>query len=128
MIAQRLVRRLCRECNQEYAPTEGEIVALGLDPRVLQSRTFRRPRGCRVCEGTGFRGRIALFELLEIDGAIRELCFRGESLDLIRTTAVASGNLHPLLADGARKVLRGDTSVTEVMRVTRQAVSAGALK
>jgi type II secretory ATPase GspE/PulE/Tfp pilus assembly ATPase PilB-like protein len=59
--------------------------------------------------------------MLEMDHAIRELTFRGESLDIIRSTATSSGNLRTLLADGARKVLRGDTSTTEVMRVVRLA-------
>jgi type II secretory ATPase GspE/PulE/Tfp pilus assembly ATPase PilB-like protein len=66
---------------------------------------------------------VALFELLEMDNQIREMCFRGESLDVIRHAATQSGSLHALLADGARKVLRGDTSTTEVMRVVRLAAT-----
>ena len=123
VIAQRLVRRLCAECRQDYAPSAGEVEALGLDPRVIGGRTFRRARGCRACEGTGFRGRIALFELLELDPGLRELCFRGASLDEIRRSASGSGALRALLADGARKVVAGETSVTEVMRVTRLAAA-----
>jgi type IV pilus assembly protein PilB len=121
VIAQRLVRRLCRECAQEYSPVEAEVLALGLDPRIAAGARFKRPKGCRACEGTGYRGRIALFEMLEMDAAVRDMTFRGESLDAIRKTAAASGNLRALLADGARKVLRGDTSTTEVMRVVRLA-------
>jgi type IV pilus assembly protein PilB len=121
VIAQRLVRRLCKECAQEYVPTEGELAALGVDPRIAAGKKLKRPKGCRACEGTGYRGRVALFELLEMDAAVRDLTFRSESLDLIRSTATASGNLRGLLADGARKVLRGDTSTTEVMRVVRLA-------
>jgi type IV pilus assembly protein PilB len=121
VIAQRLVRRLCKECAIEYEPSEGEIAALTIDPRVAAGRKLKRAKGCRVCEGTGYRGRVALFELLEMDQAIRELTFKGESLDVIRSTAAASGNMRTLLADGARKVLRGDTSTTEVMRVVRLA-------
>jgi type II secretory ATPase GspE/PulE/Tfp pilus assembly ATPase PilB-like protein len=115
------VRRLCKECAQEYVPTDGELAALGVAPNLAIGKKFKRPKGCRACEGTGYRGRIALFEMLEMDPAIRELTFRGESLDIIRTTAASSGNLRTLLADGARKVLRGDTSTTEVMRVVRLA-------
>jgi type II secretory ATPase GspE/PulE/Tfp pilus assembly ATPase PilB-like protein len=122
-MAQRLVRRLCKECAQEYTPADGEILALGLDPRHVHGRKFKQARGCRACEGTGYRGRLALFELLEMDNQIREMCFRGESLDVIRQSAVQSGSLHGLLADGARKVVRGDTSTTEVMRVVRLAAT-----
>jgi type IV pilus assembly protein PilB len=121
VMAQRLVRRLCKECAQEYTPSDGELSALGLDPRHFQGRKLKQARGCRACEGTGYRGRLALFELLEMDNQIREMCFRGESLDVVRHAAVQSGSLHVLLADGARKVVRGDTSTTEVMRVVRLA-------
>jgi type IV pilus assembly protein PilB len=121
VIAQRLVRRLCKECSVEYAPVEGELAALGIDPRLAAGRSFRRPRGCRVCEGTGYRGRLALFERMEMESALRELTFRGESLEGIKRAASGSGNLQSLVADGGRKVLRGETSVTEVLRVTRLA-------
>jgi type IV pilus assembly protein PilB len=126
VMAQRLVRRLCKECAQEYTPVAEELHALGLDARNLAGRKLKRARGCRTCEGTGYRGRLALFELLEMDNQIREMCFRGESLDAIRHTAIQNGSLHVLLADGARKVARGDTSTTEVMRVVRMAAAVEA--
>jgi type IV pilus assembly protein PilB len=119
VIAQRLVRRLCKECAVEYVPSAGEIQALGIDPRVAVGKKFKRAKGCRVCEGSGYRGRVALFELLEMDHSIRELTFQGANLDVIRTAAASSGNMRTLLSDGARKVLRGDTSTTEIMRVVR---------
>jgi len=121
VVAQRLVRRLCRECAEEYVPSEAEVRALGFEPKNVAGRKFRRARGCRTCEGSGYRGRIAVFELLEMDQAIRELVFEGTSLEAVRQRATASGALRPLVTDGARKVLRGDTSVNEVVRVTRLA-------
>jgi type IV pilus assembly protein PilB len=124
VIAQRLVRRLCKECAEEYVPSELELRALDLDPALHQGRSFRRAKGCRVCEQTGYRGRLALFEHMEMDGALRELCFRGASLEELRASALSSGALAPLVVDGARKVLRGDTSLAEVMRVTRLAAEA----
>jgi type II secretory ATPase GspE/PulE/Tfp pilus assembly ATPase PilB-like protein len=125
VIAQRLVRRLCPECSSEYAPAPSEIASLTLDPSSLDGRKFRRARGCRACESTGYRGRIALFEHMEIDGEIRDLVFRGSSLTEIRRAAEGSGNLRSLLVDGGRKVLAGRTSATEVMRVTRLASEGG---
>jgi type IV pilus assembly protein PilB len=119
VIAQRLVRRLCAECAESYAPSELEYAALGLDPRSFEGRKFKRARGCRACEGSGYRGRVALFEHMEMDEALRELCFRGASLEEMRSAALASGALSGLIADGARKVVRGQTSMQEVMRVTR---------
>ncbi len=119
VIAQRLVRRLCSECAEEYQPHEEELRTIGIDPKTMTSQFFKRERGCRACEGVGYHGRTALFELLEMDPELRELCFRGEPLDVIRRAALASGRLRPLIIDGARKVLRGMTTVTEVLRVCR---------
>ncbi len=126
VIAQRLVRRLCKECATEYEPAPGEMRALSLEAGSLAGRKFRRPRGCRACEGTGYRGRIALFEHMEMDGEMRDLVFRGESLDALRRAAERTGNLSSLLADGGRKVVAGQTSATEVMRVTRLAAGVEA--
>ena len=119
VIAQRLVRRLCPECAAEYAPGPGEASALGLQAEALAGRKLLRPRGCRACEGTGYRGRIALFEHMEMDPEIRELVFQGTGLEALRRACERSGNLRSLIADGARKVVAGHTSATEVMRVTR---------
>jgi type II secretory ATPase GspE/PulE/Tfp pilus assembly ATPase PilB-like protein len=119
VIAQRLVRRLCKECAVEYTATEAEFAVLKLDPRLAAQKKLKRAKGCRTCEGSGYRGRIALFELLEMEASVREMCFEGASLDVIRQTAESAGCLRTLLTDGARKVLRGETSTAEVLRVTR---------
>ncbi len=120
VIAQRLVRRLCPKCSSEYDPAPGEFEALGLDPRLHQGQRFRRPRGCRACEDSGYRGRVGLFETLELDEPLREMIYRGENLDLLRARALATHKLAPLITDGGEKVLAGATSVVEVLRVTRQ--------
>ncbi len=119
VVAQRLVRRLCKECAEEYTPTEEEVRMLGLAPGDVAGRTFRQPKGCRACEGVGYRGRLALFELFELDSDLRDATFRGESVEFLRESARASGKLQPLLVSGARNVLNGITSVNEVLRVTR---------
>ncbi len=118
-VAQRLVRRLCSECAVEYEPEPEELVPLGLDRHAHAGVRLRQPHGCRTCEGTGYRGRVALFETMEMDVGVREATFRGASLDEVRSRASASGSLRPLLVDGARKVLAGTTSIAEVLRVTR---------
>lgn len=117
IIAQRLVRRLCVECAEDYEPHAEEVRALDLDPAHLSGQQFKRPRGCRRCEGSGYHGRVALYELLEMTAELREMAFRGESVDQIRRSALGMGRLRPLKRDGARKVIAGVTSVTEVMRV-----------
>jgi type IV pilus assembly protein PilB len=121
VMAQRLVRRLCRACSQEYTATEAELRALDLDPRLFAGRKFRQPRGCPECERTGYRGRLGVFEVLEMDETLREMTFRGASLEDVRSAALASRRLRPLIADGARKVVAGSTTVSEVLRVTRAA-------
>ncbi len=122
IVAQRLVRRLCPECREEYEPGEAEVRSLGLDPSVASGRSFYRARGCRVCEGNGYRGRVALYEHLEMDNTLRDMTFRGESLESIRATATSMGSLRLLIDDGARKVIEGTTTVIEVLRVTRATV------
>ncbi len=123
VVGQRLVRRICTECAEEYEPPLAELAFLGLDPAALAGRTFRRPRGCRACDGIGFRGRVGLFELFELESDLRDAIFHGKSLDALREMALASGRLQPLTVDGGRKVVAGETSVSEVLRVTRAAHS-----
>ena len=121
VLAQRLVRRLCPECSQEYVPDAHELRAVGRDAGRLAGGElrFRRPRGCRACDGLGYKGRLGLFEKLEMDSVLREMVFRGESQEAVRATALAAGLLRPLIADGALKLASGRTSVAEVLRVTR---------
>jgi len=121
VMAQRLVRRLCSHCSTEYAPSEAELRSLDLDPRMFTGRKFRQPRGCPECERTGYRGRLGVFEVLELDETLREMTFRGASLEDVRAAALASRKLRPLITDGARKVVAGLTTVSEVLRVTRAA-------
>jgi len=92
---------------------------LGLRPAAVTGARFRRPRGCHACEGIGYRGRVALYERLELDSDLRDMTFRGTSLDEFRRSALASGGLQPLVVAGSRKVLAGVTSVLEILRVTR---------
>jgi len=121
IIAQRLVRRLCKDCAIQRPITRPELRALGLDERVHGAAKIGQAKGCRSCEGTGYRGRVGLFEVLELDENLREMTFRNASLDKLRASALGTGRLRPLLVDGARKVLQGQTTVTEILRVARSA-------
>ena len=118
-MAQRLVRRVCSECQTEFEPDPMELGSLGLDPETYGGRGFKRGRGCRACEGTGYRGRVALYERLEMDHTLRDMTFRGTALEDLRNTALSTGAMTSLLADGARKVVEGLTTTQEVLRVTR---------
>jgi type IV pilus assembly protein PilB len=117
VLAQRLVRKLCPECCEEVEASAEELEALGLAAR--RGVMIREPKGCFACEGAGYRGRLGLFEVLELDANLREAFFEGASLREIKDHARAAGNFLPLSEDGAAKVLDGLTSVAEVLRVSR---------
>ncbi len=121
VMAQRLVRTLCTKCKEAYDPALSELESIGLTPADVEGRKLYRPAGCPACEGTGYKGRKGIFELMEMDGTLREMVFRKEPTYKLARYAVTSGGMNTLLKDGCRKVLAGETSIAEVLRVTVQA-------
>lgn len=107
--AQRLVRKLCPHCKKISSANEFE-------KKILSVNELYRPVGCEICNGTGFFGRIALHEILNIDKKIRDLILNSKDLEKIRTTAL-EGGLKNLSADGLQKVLDGLTTLAEVRQV-----------
>ncbi len=120
VVAQRLIRRLCTSCRAESVPEPSELRALGLAPERLSGRTLYRAVGCGECQFTGYAGRVAAFELLVMDGALRDMAFRNEPTPRVRAAAEASRRLVPLREDGLSKVLSGLTSISEVLRVSHE--------
>jgi general secretion pathway protein E/type IV pilus assembly protein PilB len=113
VIAQRLVRVLCPACREGYAPSGEERSVLGLtDDRPVQ---IFRPVGCRLCGDKGYRGRIAIMELLHMDADIDELVARRATARELRALAVQKG-FRPLIDDAVGRVLEGTTSLMEVSR------------
>ena len=118
VLAQRLVRRLCPNCREAYAPTEAEIAAFGVGDVGHTPHTLYHPRGCEACGGTGFRGRIAILELLGMDDRIAHLVLeRAEAREINR--AATGAGMRTMLVDGLMKAEAGETTVEEVLRVTR---------
>ena len=115
VLAQRLARRLCPACRQAYESDAGEMELLGL----AQPQTLFRAAGCPECNQTGYRGRTGLYELLVVDDAIRALVHRGGNEQDIRALALAHGMML-LRSDGVARVLAGETTLDEVLRVTRE--------
>ncbi|MFT5093444.1 MAG: type II secretion system protein E [Porticoccaceae bacterium] len=113
VLAQRLVRRLCRSCREEYRPTASELPE---DLDLPSGQHLYRPVGCRNCHGTNYSGRIAIFELLSTDSTIRQLCTRSAGTAEIRDYARSKG-LVTLRQSGWERVIAGQTSVDEVLRV-----------
>ena len=116
VIAQRLVRKVCVSCAEEYVPGDVMVKSLGLDPARGPYR-FKRGKGCRTCNGVGYKGRLGIFEVFEMNDEIRELVVARASTDALRKAAVQSGMLL-LREDGIAKVLNGVTTPEEVLRVT----------
>jgi type II secretory ATPase GspE/PulE/Tfp pilus assembly ATPase PilB-like protein len=108
VLAQRLVRRLCPHCA-----VEREALAFEQDTLVVAVPTVREAAGCHRCEGTGYRGRVGIFELLVVDSRIRELLARRAPVDVLRDGAVAAG-METLALDASRKVRDGQTTWAEV--------------
>ena len=118
ILAQRLVRRFCGRCVSEHTLTEGEKKALDLtDEDMKDARPMIGP-GCRYCDGNGYKGRMGLFEVLELDDSLRRLVIEGKAAGELREAALEADLMKTLRVDGVRKVLSGMTSVSEVIRVT----------
>ena len=117
LMAQRLVRKVCKQCAAPYRPTEQEMKALNLDASNTQSATFLRGKGCGNCSNTGFRGRFGIFEIFVIDDDARKLIYEKVPSSVLRTQAREMG-MRTLREDGIRKVLAGLTTPDEVIRAT----------
>ncbi len=117
VVAQRLCRRLCGRCRQPYQPTPDELVEVGFPWTPGEPPpTLHRAAGCSHCAQTGYRGRTALHEVMPVSEAIERLAVARASADDIRRAAVAAG-MKTLREDGWLKVLAGDTSIEEILRV-----------
>jgi len=122
VLAQRLVRLLCVDCKQAYMPTEEELVEIGISMKEVRDSTggmLFRPIGCNTCNNTGYRGRKGIYEMMVVDDEIRQLVLKNVDSGTIKKEAVKKG-MRTLIEDGARKVLRGLTSVAEILSVTHE--------
>jgi general secretion pathway protein E len=124
ILAQRLVRQLCRECKAPYTPSDEELADVGLSREDADRGTIYRAVGCRECQNKGYRGRTGIYELLMIDDDIRALVTGNANSNIIKRKAMEHG-MRTLRDDGVRKVLEGVTSLDEVMRVTQEDVIEG---
>ena len=116
VMAQRLVRKLCEKCKEEYTPTVEEIALIGLTKKVVKKKLFKR-KGCADCRNTGYRGRTAIFEMIPMARELRKLVFDNANEDEIRQAAIKNGMV-TLRDAGNERVLDGTTSVEEVLRST----------
>ena len=117
VLAQRLVRLLCPTCKRHYQPSDDELYASGLKPADVRDREFFRNVGCDACNHTGYRGRTAIHELLDMSDAIREMIIERRPGSEIRRQAEKEG-LSSLRESAIKKVFAGQTTLYEINRVT----------
>jgi type IV pilus assembly protein PilB len=117
VLAQRLVRKICKDCREQTMPSTEMLSQLNLTPEEVIDKKFYRGRGCATCNNTGFKGRTGLFEWMPINDQIRERINRGASTEKIRDIAMQTGMV-PLRESGLEKVFNGISTIEEVVRET----------
>jgi type IV pilus assembly protein PilB len=118
VLAQRLARRLCDFCKQEYMPTQTELEGARWPQLMLGNpSTLWKPMGCRSCSGTGYRGRLAVHEVMQVSDDIEAITVKRASANEVRRIAIAEG-MRLLRDDGLSKAAEGLTSIEDVLRVT----------
>jgi type IV pilus assembly protein PilB len=119
IMAQRLVRTICKECRMvDESPDPHFLRLLNIKPEDMKAHPIYKGAGCNHCQGTGFKGRIAIFEMLEMNNQLRDLAFARAPSGELRKAALATG-MTSLLYDGKRKVFKGITTPAEVSRVAQ---------
>lgn len=114
--AQRLMRKVCKNCAHSYHPSKRLLKQLEIEDQVDNNLVLYKAKGCHICNNTGYRGRMAVMEALEIDDDIKELTLRKVPEVKIKKTAISNGMI-PLRKNALAKVIRGDTTLEELARV-----------
>ncbi len=117
IVAQRLVRRICVNCRTEYEPSEEELMQLELTRSDVADRTFYYGKGCKECNGTGYRGRIALFEIMLMSDRLKNMIMDQSSTDAVRKAAQEEG-MRTLRESGLLHLYDGITTIEEIVRET----------
>jgi type IV pilus assembly protein PilB len=119
IMAQRLVRVICKKCKTvDENPNMDHLQALRISRESLKEKPVYKGAGCSQCQKTGYKGRIAIFEMFEMNNEIRELAFTKAPTTELRKAAKAGG-MKTLMQDGIRKVFKGTTTPAEVVRITQ---------
>ncbi len=117
IVAQRLARRICSNCKEEFSPTEEMLLELDLTPESTRGRSFMYGRGCDYCNNTGYRGRVGLFEIMALNDEMRDLIMKHASTALLRNAARKAG-MSSLRENGLLAIYEGLTTIEEVVRET----------
>jgi type IV pilus assembly protein PilB len=117
IVAQRLVRKTCMKCRTEFEPTEDMLWELDLTPEEVRGRTFYFGKGCDVCNNTGYKGRMGIFEIMHMDDQLRDLILHESSTNVIRDEAKKRG-MRTLRDAGLMAIYDGATTIEEVVKAT----------
>ncbi len=117
VVAQRLVRTICPKCREAYTPGDEELMELALTQEMVQGKKFMRGRGCDNCHGSGYKGRMGIFEIMMLDDESRELILKEASTAALRNHSKAQG-MRTLRESGLRGIYDGRTTIDEVVRET----------
>jgi type IV pilus assembly protein PilB len=123
IMAQRLVRVVCPKCKEPDQPPDSELKAAGITPERAANAKFARGRGCNYCHHSGYRGRLGIFEMLKMNGAMREMTFNRSPTQEIRRQARVLG-MRTLLEDGVQKAINGITTLEEVLSICHHEAEA----
>ena len=118
VLAQRLARRLCSKCKEQGEGTEEMREYFEMQGLAIEH--LWEPKGCDKCRNTGYAGRVGIYELLVVDDALRDIIARNPNVAEFRRMCLERGMIS-LRDDGMQKVARGDTSVQEILRITKEA-------
>ena len=124
VISMRLVRTLCPKCKDAYVPSADLLRSAGLSGSDARRLVLYRPSGCEACNGTGYRGRTGIYEILEMKESLRRLVTSGATEAMIRAAAIEAGMV-PIGQDGLSKALAGETTIDELRRVIYTPDEAG---
>jgi type IV pilus assembly protein PilB len=117
IVAQRLVRRICMACKEQFTPTDEQLMELQLRRSDIEGRTLFRGRGCDNCNHSGYKGRMAIFEIMRLDDNMRELIMQEASTTVLRAEARRRG-MRTLREAGLMAIYEGQTTIDEVVRET----------
>jgi type IV pilus assembly protein PilB len=117
IVAQRLVRKICLNCKTVYTPAEEQLMELELRPEEVQGKTFYYGKGCEICNNTGYKGRLGLYEIMLLDDEMRDMIIKHASTQVLRLEAKKRG-MRTLRQSGLMAIYDGVTSIEEVVRET----------
>ncbi|MCA9519836.1 MAG: Flp pilus assembly complex ATPase component TadA, partial [Myxococcales bacterium] len=118
VLAQRLARKICTECKEPTELERAALVELGMKPEQIEGTTFYSGRGCGNCSDTGYKGRVALYEVMVMNEDLKDCVLQGYSTAELKQKAIECG-MQTLRMAGINKIVEGVTTIQEVSRVTR---------